>query len=79
MVWRTSGASRSRCFGTYVTVEPFHLFRYLDERSFHFNDRKLSDAERFDATVKGIVDKRLMYYQLTERVAAELSLEQPPP
>jgi transposase-like protein len=22
--------------GTYVSVEPFHLFRYLDEQAFHF-------------------------------------------
>jgi len=27
--------------GTYVSVEPFHLFRYLDEQSFRFNDRKV--------------------------------------
>src|SRR5207247_11066979 len=33
--------------GTYVSIEPFHLFRYLDEKSFRFNERKLTDAERF--------------------------------
>ena len=33
--------------GTYVSVEPFHLFRYLDEQSFRFNTRKLSDGMRF--------------------------------
>jgi transposase-like protein len=33
--------------GTYVSVEPFHLFRYLDEQAFRFNTRKLSDAARF--------------------------------
>jgi hypothetical protein len=32
--------------GTYVSVEPFHLFRYLDEQAFRFNERKSSDAER---------------------------------
>ncbi len=42
--------------GTYGSVEPFHLFRYLDEQSFRFNNRKLTDAERFDAAVKGIVE-----------------------
>jgi len=26
--------------GTYVNVEPFHLFRYLDEQVFRFNHRK---------------------------------------
>ena len=35
--------------GTYVSVEPFHLFRYLDEQSFRFNNRKdLDDGQRFD-------------------------------
>src|ERR1051325_6132347 len=29
--------------GAYVSVEPFHLFRYLDEQAFRFNMRKLSD------------------------------------
>lgn len=26
--------------GTYVSVEPFHLFRYLDEQSFRYSNRK---------------------------------------
>ena len=25
--------------GTYICVEPFHLFRYLDEEAFRFNSR----------------------------------------
>ncbi len=33
--------------GTYVSVEPFHLFRYLDEQAFRFNNRKGKDADRF--------------------------------
>ncbi|CAN5556175.1 IS1595 family transposase [soil metagenome] len=33
--------------GTYISVEPFHLFRYLDEQSFRFNQRKLTDFQRF--------------------------------
>jgi hypothetical protein len=64
--------------GTYVSVEPFHLFRYLDEQSYRFNNRKLTDAERFDAAVKGIFGKRLMYDQLTGKVADDLSLAQRP-
>jgi hypothetical protein len=48
-----------------VSVEPFHLFRYLDEQSYRFNNRKLSDAERFDLAVRGIVGKRLTFDQLT--------------
>ncbi len=45
--------------GTYVSVEPFHLFRYLDEQAFRYNERKLTDAERFELAVKGTVGKRV--------------------
>ena len=50
--------------GTYVSVEPFHLFPYLDEQAYRFNNRKMTDAERFDIAVKGIVGKRLTFDQL---------------
>jgi transposase-like protein len=51
--------------GTYVSVEPFHLFRYLDEQAYRFNNRKLNDAERFDMAVRQIVGKRLTWDHLT--------------
>ena len=51
--------------GTYVSVEPFHLFRYLDEQAFRFNNRKTTDAERFVLALKGIVNKRVTYAALT--------------
>jgi transposase-like protein len=51
--------------GTYVSVKPFHLFRYLDEQTFRFNTRKGKDADRFVQTVKSISGKRLTYEQLT--------------
>jgi len=56
--------------GTYVSVEPFHLFRYLDEQEFRFNNRgtrenPVTDGERFDMAVRQIVGKRLTYKQLT--------------
>jgi transposase-like protein len=52
--------------GTYVSVEPFHLFRYVDEQAFRFNNRKdMNDADRFDAVVRKIVGKRLTYAELT--------------
>jgi transposase-like protein len=51
--------------GTYVSVEPFHLFRYLDEQSFRFNNRKGTDAMRFALALKGIINKRLTYTALT--------------
>lgn len=50
--------------GTYVSVEPFHLFRYLDEQAFRFNNRKDSDAARFDEAVRGIVGRRVTYQDL---------------
>src|SRR5204862_7633801 len=51
--------------GTYVSVEPFHLFRYLDEQAFRFNNRVMNDAERFAHALKGIMHKRLTYTPLT--------------
>ena len=51
--------------GTYVSVEPFHLFRYLDEQAYRFNHRKLTDSERFEIAVFGIVGKRLTWDQVT--------------
>lgn len=50
--------------GTYVSVEPFHLFRYLDEQAFRFNERKDDDAGRFMKAVAGIFGKRLRYADL---------------
>ena len=50
---------------TYISVEPFHLFRYLDEQSFRFNNRKLTDSERFSIVAKQIIDRRLTYSELT--------------
>jgi transposase-like protein len=52
--------------GTYVSVEPFHLFRYLDEQTFRYNHREgMSDGDRFDLAVRQIVGKRLTFKQLT--------------
>jgi transposase-like protein len=50
--------------GTYISVEPFHLFRYLDEQAFRFNRRKGTDTDRFLAVVSLITGKRLEYKQL---------------
>jgi transposase-like protein len=57
--------------GTYVSVEPFHLHRYLDEAMFRYNNRldengnKLTDAERFSLVVSQVVGKRLTYAEVT--------------
>jgi transposase-like protein len=50
--------------GTYVSVEPFHLFRYVDEQSFRFNNRKDDNAGRFANVVSGVTGKRIMYKDL---------------
>jgi transposase-like protein len=55
-----------RCLkGTYVNVEPFHLFRYCDEQAFRFNERKATDSERFLSAVPAIAGRRLTYKALT--------------
>jgi len=54
-----------RCIkGTYVSIEPFHLFRYLDEQTFRFNTRKGTDADRFVKAAAALTGKRLMYSDL---------------
>jgi hypothetical protein len=56
--------------GTYVSVEPFHLFRYLDEQSFRYNNReKMDDGDRFRLALSRITGKRLTYQHLTGKDA----------
>ena len=55
--------------GTYVSVEPFHLFRYLDEQSFRYNNRKnMNDADRFALALSQVAGKRLTYAEVTGKV-----------
>lgn len=55
--------------GTYVSVEPFHLFRYLDEQTFRYNNRKnMNDSDRFDLAVRQIVGKLLTWAEVTGKV-----------
>jgi transposase-like protein len=56
--------------GTYVSVEPFHLWRYLDEEEFRYNNRghkkfPITDYERFKMVLSQIVGRRLTYKHLT--------------
>jgi transposase-like protein len=51
--------------GTYISVEPFHLFRYLDEQAFRFNERENTDSGRFLTGILGIIGRRLQYAKLT--------------
>jgi ISXO2-like transposase domain len=56
--------------GTYISVEPTHLDRYVDEQVFRFNLRhKQTDASRFKAVLKDIVGRRLTYAELTGKGA----------
>ena len=50
-----------------MSVEPFHLFRYLDEQACRFNTRKATDGQRFAAICKLLTGKRLSYKKLTGR------------
>ncbi|MBW4523512.1 MAG: IS1595 family transposase [Scytolyngbya sp. HA4215-MV1] len=50
--------------GTYVAVEPEHLFRYVDEQAFRFNNRKGKDGDRFVSVLGGIQGKRIAYKKL---------------
>lgn len=62
--------------GTYVAVEPFHLFRYVDEQAFRFNHRKgedgkkRSDLERFNLALAQIAGKRLTFAEVTGKTSA---------
>jgi hypothetical protein len=56
--------------GTYIAVEPFHLFRYVDEQAFRSNSRLhadgevVTDAERFGRLCNQIIGRRLTYQEL---------------
>lgn len=56
--------------GTYVSVEPYHLFRYLDEEVFRFNNRETTDGKRFLRLAQHVIGKRLTYNQLTGKTPA---------
>ena len=57
--------------GTYISVEPFHLFRYVDEQAFRYNTRKdengnkIKDAARFAEAMSHVAGRRLTYSELT--------------
>ena len=57
--------------GTYISVEPFHLFRYLDERVFAFNQRAYTDYGRFEAVLGAVNGRRLTYAGLTGALTSE--------
>ena len=69
--------------GTYVSVEPFHLFRYIDEQEFRFNHRgnkkhPMNDADRFRLVMSQVAGKRLTYQELTGKGAERPRPEEVP-
>lgn len=57
--------------GTYVSVEPFHLHRYVEEQTFRYNERKTNDAGRFRKALEGVTGRRLTYKELIAHGAAK--------
>ena len=47
--------------GTYVSISPFHVFRYVVEQVFRFNYRKWTDAQRFRLLLSQVFGRRLTY------------------
>ena len=61
--------------GTYISVEPFHLFRYIDEQAFRYNNRKdMDDRGRFELAARNVAGKRLTYAALTSGAGSATSL-----
>jgi transposase-like protein len=66
--------------GTYISVEPFHLFRYIDEQAFRFNNRgPMNDSQRFSYVMRKIVGKRLTYTELIGKEAETSATEEVEP
>ena len=57
------------------SVEPFHLFRYLDEQAYRFNERKCDDRGRFLNAIRGVIGKRLSYKELLGRLRGPKNLK----
>ena len=57
-----------RCIrSTYISVEPEHLPKYLDEQAFRWNSRAMKDGARFIEALKLVSSrKRVTYKQLTQ-------------
>lgn len=51
--------------GTYISVDPLHLQRYVDERVYTFNHRHQDDLPRFADVLTQVAGRRLSYAELT--------------
>lgn len=61
--------------GTYISVMPFHLFRYLDEQAFRFNNRAMKDFGRFALVLQSVAGKRLDYATLIGEANEKAAIE----
>lgn len=52
--------------GTYVSVSPVHLQKYVEEQVFRYNTRQGNDRERFIAVLNQVSGKRMTYAELTD-------------
>ena len=50
--------------GTYISVQPDHLSRYVDEQIYRYNNRKVDDVDRFLGTLHNAKGRRLTYRAL---------------
>ena len=53
-----------------MSVEPYHLFRYLDEQAFRFNECDGQDADRFRKALGSVAGRRLTYDELTGKTVS---------
>jgi len=61
--------------GTYISTEPFHLFRYLDEQAWRYNNRgnrenPINDGDRFQLALSQIAGKRLTFAEVPGKVGS---------
>jgi transposase-like protein len=62
--------------GTYVSVEPFHLFRYLDEQTYRYDFRQDDDFGRFERVSKRTEGRRVTYKKLTCKLRGKGNLKE---
>ncbi len=53
--------------GTYINARPQHLARYVEAQVFRFNEREITDGQRFPKVVKGADGKRLTWKALVAK------------
>jgi hypothetical protein len=61
--------------GTYVSVEPFHLFRYLDEQTYRYDFRQDNDFGRFEQVSRRVEGQRVTYKKLTGKLRGKGNLK----